>query len=106
MPADSAQTNFGGSAPGADLTRQDALTFVSLILTQTANGFVRVIVTRVLAQGLGAELCGVWLMIRQGAGCPAVGDQFSAGTLEFTLAMQLHSDDSAEKRRKVELPWW
>lgn len=83
------------------LTRRAGLTFASSLLQQGAQLIVGFIVIPIIIHGLGAELYGAWMMIKQAAGYTAQADLRPMGTLKFTLAVTQHVKDVQEKRRQI-----
>lgn len=83
------------------LTHRAGLTFASSLLQQGAQFIVGFIVTPIVIHGLGVELYGAWMMIKQSAGYAARADMRPMGTLKFTLAVSQHVKDVQQKRRQI-----
>ena len=88
-------------ADEGSLTRRAVLTFFNSILSNSAQLIVGFIVTPIIIRGLGAELYGAWMMIKQAAGYTAQADLRPIGTLKFTLAVTQHIKDLQQKRRQI-----
>jgi O-antigen/teichoic acid export membrane protein len=58
-------------------------------------------VTPIIVRGLGAELYGAWVMIRQTIGYLSLSDLRPTGTLKFTLGVTQHVENSQQKQRQV-----
>jgi len=84
-----------------NLTHRAGLTFASSLLQQGAQFIVGFIVTPIVIHGLGVELYGAWMMIKQAAGYTAQADLRPMGTLKFTLAVTQHVKDKHQKRRQI-----
>ena len=84
-----------------NLTHRAGLTFASSLLQQGAQFIVGFIVIPIVIHGLGVELYGAWMMIKQAAGYTAQADLRPMGTLKFTLALSQHVKDMQQKRRQI-----
>lgn len=83
------------------LTRRASLSFANRSLSQAARFIVGFVVTPIIIRGLGAELYGAWMMIRQAADYLGLSDLRPMGTLKFTLGARQHVEDVLEKRRQI-----
>ena len=77
------------------------MTFASGLLQQGAKLIIGLVVTPIIIRGLGQELYGVWLMIKQSTGYTAQADLRPMATLKFTLGVRQHEHDFHQKRRQI-----
>jgi O-antigen/teichoic acid export membrane protein len=93
--------NVPNQSGEGDLTYRAGLTFMSSLLQQAAQFVVGFIVTPIVIRGLGTEIYGAWMMIKQSAGYAAQADMRPMGTLKFTLGLSQHENDVQQKRRQI-----